>query len=59
MLPFAIAQTYFAVQTRKQEIQQQIEGKKRLMIRQEVKTQNVKLFGTAKKAGVQNFALFK
>lgn len=55
----AAAQTYFAVQTRKQEISQQLtENQKRLYIRQEVKKHNVKLFETAKQAGVNNFGKF-
>jgi DNA-damage-inducible protein D len=55
----ATAQTYFVVQTRKQEINQQLsEDKKRLYIRQEVKQHNVKLFETAQKAGVSNFGKF-
>lgn len=55
----ATAQTYFAVQTRRQEISQQLtEDKKRLYIRQEVKSHNTKLFGTAKQAGVNNFGKF-
>ena len=55
----AIAQTYFAIQTRKQEISQQLtDNQKRLYIRQEVKTHNIKLFETAKQAGVDNFGKF-
>jgi len=55
----AIAQTYFALQTRKQEIAQQLEvSEKRLFIRGEVKQQNKNLFATAKKAGVNDFARF-
>lgn len=55
----ATAQTYFAVQTRKQEMSQQLtENQKRLYIRQEVKKHNVKLFETAKQAGVNNFGKF-
>jgi len=58
----ALAQTYFAIQTRKQELldqeQQQFEDRKRLAIRKEVKKQNRNLFGTVKKAGVENFGLF-
>jgi len=55
----ATAQTYFVVQTRKQEISQLLtEDKKRLFIRQEVKSHNIKLFETAKQAGVNNFARF-
>ncbi len=53
------AQTYFAIQTRRQEISQLLtEDKKRLYIRQEVKSHNVKLFETAKQAGVNNFGKF-
>lgn len=55
----ATAQTYFAVQTRKQEITEQLTGdRKRLFIRKEVKNQNKKLFDTAHKAGVNNFGKF-
>lgn len=55
----ALAQTYFAVQTRKQEIFQQMDqDKKRLFIRKEVKDHNKKLFKTARKAGVNNFGRF-
>jgi DNA-damage-inducible protein D len=55
----AMAQTYFAVQTRKQEIFQQLnQDQKRLFIRGEVKIHNKKLFETAKKAGVSNFGKF-
>lgn len=55
----AMAQTYFAVQTRKQEIFQQMDqDQKRLFIRKEVKDHNKKLFKTAQKAGVSNFGKF-
>lgn len=55
----ARAQTYFAVQARRQEISDQLEeGEKRLFIRSEVSEQNKKLFGTAKTAGVSRFGLF-
>jgi len=55
----AMAQTYFAVQTRKQEIFQQMnQDQKRLFIRKEVKDHNKKLFKTAQKAGVNNFGRF-
>ncbi|TSC92376.1 MAG: DNA-damage-inducible protein D, partial [Candidatus Berkelbacteria bacterium Licking1014_85] len=48
-IQIATAQTYFAVQTRKQEITEQItDDQKRLFIRKEVKDQNKKLFNTAK-----------
>ncbi len=54
-----MAQTYFAVQTRKQEIFQQLsQDQKRLFIRGEVTIHNKKLFDTAKKAGVSNFGRF-
>lgn len=55
----ALAQTYFAIQTRKQEVfQEQQEIDKRLFIRSEVKIRNKVLFSTARKAGVSNFGLF-
>ncbi len=55
----AMAQTYFAMQTRKQEIFQQMEeAEKRLYVRGEVKNHNKKLFTTAQKAGVSNFGKF-
>lgn len=53
------AQTYFAVQTRKQEVfQQSAENEKRLFVRGEIKDHNKKLFSTAKEAGVSNFGRF-
>lgn len=55
----AIAQTYFAVQTRKQELaEQQDEGEARLALRNRVKDHNRYLSSAAKRAGVQNFAIF-
>lgn len=55
----ASAQTYFAVQTRKQELFEQLSGdEKRLQVRKEVKTQNKILASTAKKAGVIHFGTF-
>lgn len=55
----AQAQTYFAVQTRKQEIFDKLtDAEKRLFIRGEVVSENKKLFKTAKQAGVSNFGLF-
>ncbi len=55
----ALAQTYFAVQTRKQEIFEQLsDSDKRLFIRGEVSDQNKKLFKTAKGAGVTHFGAF-
>jgi len=56
----ALAQTYFAVQTRKQELQDQlIEDSKRVYLRNEMKTHNKQLAQTAKKAGVINYATFQ
>jgi DNA-damage-inducible protein D len=55
----AIAQTYFAIQTRKHEIFEQFsDTDKRLFIRSEVTDQNKKLFSTAKNAGVTKFGSF-
>lgn len=55
----ALAQTYFAIQTRKQELFETLpEAEKRLLIRNEVTDHNKKLFSTAKKAGVRQFGSF-
>ncbi len=55
----ALAQTYFAIQTRRQEIFEQLPDiEKRLFIRNEVSDHNKKLFKTAKRAGVSKFGLF-
>ena len=55
----ALAQTYFAVQTRRQELLDQMTAnEKRLFIRGEVTDHNKKLFTTAKAAGVSKFGLF-
>ena len=55
----ALWQTYFALQTRKQEVQDQyIEDSKRFYLRQEMKTHNKKLMSTAKEAWVSNYAEF-
>ncbi len=55
----AVAQTYFAVQTRRQEIFHKLpDAEKRLFIRNEVTSENKKLFSTAKEAGVSHFGLF-
>lgn len=59
----ALAQTYFAVQTRKQEITRQeyeqlSEDEKRLYTRKNVKDKNKYLFDTAKLAGVKNYGKF-
>lgn len=55
----AEAQTYFAIQTRRQELVGQMdENQKRLFIRGQVTEHNKQLFSTAKKAGVTNFGSF-
>jgi DNA-damage-inducible protein D len=55
----AVAQTYFAIQTRKQEIFEQLpDVAKRLFIRNEVTDHNKKLSKTAREAGVTQFGLF-
>jgi len=55
----AVAQTYFAIQSRKQEIFEKLsESEKRLFIRGEVSEENKKLFSTAKRAGVRKFGSF-
>lgn len=55
----AVAQTYFAIQTRRQEVFEQLtEADKRLFIRGQVSEHNKKLFKTAKKAGVTSFGTF-
>lgn len=55
----ALAQTYFAIQTRKQEIFDKLpDAEKRLFIRGEVTNENKKLFKTAKESGVSHFGLF-
>jgi DNA-damage-inducible protein D len=55
----ALAQTYFAIQTRKQEIFDQLSAdEKRLFIRKDVADHNKKLMSTAKRAGVTKFGSF-
>jgi len=55
----ALAQTYFAIQTRRQEVFEQLsDAEKRLFIRGEVSGSNKKLFKTARRAGVTKFGLF-
>ncbi len=55
----ALAQTYFAVQTRKQEIfQSYSESHKRVQLREDVSDKNRFLFSAAKQAGVSHFGLF-
>ena len=64
----ALGQTYFAVQTRRQEVADQValaeltEDQRRLLLRQKVKQQNTDLASAAKGAGVitgQDFAVFQ
>ena len=56
----ALAQTYFAIQTRKQEIFNELskEDKERLFQREVIKKKNKSLVLTAKKRGVKNFDKF-
>ena len=59
----ALAQTYFAVKTRQQEIteeqyKQLTEDEKRIYNRRIVKDRNKYLFDTAKKSGVKNYGKF-
>lgn len=55
----ALAQTYFAIQTRKQELFEQLgNAEKRLFIRGQVKDYNKRLASTAKTAGVSKFGSF-
>ncbi|MDP2656166.1 MAG: DNA damage-inducible protein D [bacterium] len=55
----ALAQTYFALQTRKQELFEEMSlNEKRLFIRDEVSNQNKKLAKTARQAGVTHFGVF-
>ena len=59
----ALAQTYFAIQTRKQELTRQeynklSEDEKRLYTRENVRNKNKYLFNTAKMSGVQNYGKF-
>lgn len=56
----ALAQTYFALQTRKQEINELLmEDYKRVGLRGEMTKHNKKLFEAAKDAGVVNYANFQ
>ena len=55
----AFAQTYFAVQTRNQEIESHLtEGQKRTVLRDRVRDANKNLNTAAKNAGVQRFGIF-
>jgi DNA-damage-inducible protein D len=54
-----LAQTYFAVQARRQEVQEQLtDAEKRIMLRERVKDANKNLNKVAKDAGVTNYAFF-
>jgi len=54
-----IAQSYFAVQTRRQEIfDKLIDRERRIQLRERVKQANIRLSSTAKQAGVQKYAIF-
>jgi DNA-damage-inducible protein D len=54
-----LAQTYFAIQTRRQEIEDKLtDEEKRLQLRERVKHANKHLNSAAKQAGVQRFGLF-
>jgi len=59
----ALGQTYFAVQTRRQELADRAtEEERRLLLRDEMKMHNVRLAGTAKAAGViepTDYAIFQ
>ena len=59
----ALGQTYFAIQTRRQELSDEAsEAERRLLLREEMKLHNVKLAGAAKQAGVVapiDYAIFQ
>lgn len=56
----AKAQTYFAIQTRRQETNDQlVEDNKRVFLREEMKEHNKNLASAAKSAGVTNYANFQ
>jgi len=55
----ALGQTYFTIQTRKQEVSQQhLEDQKRIHLRSEMSQHNKQLFKTAKEAWVYDYANF-
>ena len=59
----ALGQTYFAVQTRKQELSEKeymllTEDEKRFYVRKQTKSKNLVLYQVAKHAGVKNFDKF-
>ena len=56
----AKGQTYFAIQTRRQEkTDSLIEDRNRVFLREEVKKHNTNLMQTASEAGVESFAIFQ
>lgn len=56
----ALAQTYFAIQTRRQEMQNQLtKDSERIFLREDIKDRNKKLTKIAKKVGVTHFATFQ
>lgn len=56
----AKGQTYFAIQTRRQEVTENlVEDHNRVKLRDEMKKHNANLTKTAKGAGVQNYAIFQ
>ena len=59
----AQGQTYFAIQTRRQELtDEHIENERRLLLRDEMKIHNQRLAGTAREAGViepKDYAIFQ
>ena len=59
----ALGQTYFTVQTRRQELaEQQVEDERQLLLREEMRLHNVKLADAAKDAGViepKDYAIFQ
>lgn len=55
----ALGQTYFAIQTRRQEIREQhLDDQKRIYLRDEISHHNKKLAKTAKLVGVDNYGEF-
>ena len=56
----ALGQTYFTIQTRKQELTDQLlEDQKRVYLREEMKTHNKTLAKSAQEAGVVDYAVFQ
>lgn len=56
----AKGQTYFAIQTRRQEkTDNLVEDNKRVFLREEMKKHNKNLIQTATRAGVENYAIFQ